>query len=256
MEKVEFVRIAPSYYELAVVLAVQTKQDYVADFELRRMYIIHPVEATEPNDTYCLIGNKDLLRIAITNLVEQQVIEALNDPFGPSQFKAGIGLDEYMSEQRQNIATPLYKATASGDVDWWLKDALLGLDRVAYRIGITSEGFQDPERDWTPIPLDRTDARVQKAIERVDEAITHVEQNNGYGTAYPEERQFVLDNLKLLSNTLKNAASTSITYIKTHGLNALQKLQDRFGTALIGEAARDASKALWTLIKEAAKAVL
>ncbi len=256
MEKAEFIRIAPAYYELAVVLALQSKPGYVPEFDIRRMYTIHPDDAADPEDNYCLVGNSDLFRIAIQNLVEKQVIEALLDPFGPSQFKEGDGLGDYLAEQRKNAASPFYKAEASGDVDWWLKDALHGLDSVANRIGITPQDFQDPEGDWAPIPLDRADVRVQNAIEQVDQTIAHVEQNNGYGTAYPEEKRFVLDNLKLLSDTLKNAASTSITYIKTHGLNALQKLQERFGTALIGEAAKEASKALWTLIKEAVKAVL
>jgi hypothetical protein len=74
-----------------------------------------------------------------------------------------------------------------------------------------------------------------------------------YGTEYPEEKRFVVDNLTLLSNTLRTAVSTSVAYIKTHGVNVLQKLQERFGNALIGEAARETAKALWTLIKEAVK---
>jgi hypothetical protein len=46
-----------------------------------------------------------------------------------------------------------------------------------------------------------------------------------------------------------------VNYLKVHGLNVLQKLQDRFGTALIGEAAKETAKALWALIREAVKAV-
>jgi|HubBroStandDraft_6_1064221.scaffolds.fasta_scaffold22696_4 hypothetical protein len=215
--------------------------------------MVTPDDATGPEDRYCLIANKELFRVAIHNLLEKMVIEALVDPFGPSQYKEGIALSDYLKEERENRNRPLYRAEASGEAERWLHEALENLDRVAREIGISAEDFQDSEGEWEPIPLDRADTRLQKAIEKVDETIKHVEQNNGYGTEYPEEKRFVVDNLTLLSNTLRTAVSTSVAYIKTHGVNVLQKLQERFGNALIGEAARETAKALWTLIKEAVK---
>lgn len=256
MEKAFFVKVAPAYYELAIVLALQNEQGYIPEFRLRQKYMVHPEEATGPEEGYCLLDSKELMRIALHNLIEHHVIEALIDPFGPSQYREGSGLGEYMNRERSGSDRPLFKAEASGDADRWLKDALEGLDKVAREIGITAEDFQDPEREWAPLPLDRSTPELRKAIETVDETVSHVEQNNGYGTEHPEEKRFVLDNLKLLSATLKNAASTSVAYIRTHGLNVLQKLQERFGTALIGEAAKEASKALWTFIKEAVKLIV
>lgn len=255
MDKPDFIRIAPAYYEFAVILALQSASGYLSEPELLRKYTARVRDDDGTDDWYCYLENKKLLQFAIAVLVKKGAIEALLDPFGPSQFKDGPKLSAYMDEQRADTASPLFKAEVSGDVRDWLHTALARLNMVCRELEVSADDWRDPEGEWEPIPLDQESETLKAANKALSDTIVQVEQNNGYAASYPEERKFILDNLKLLSSTLKTAATTSFNYVKVHGLRVLQKLQERFGAALIGEAAKETAKALWALIREGAKAI-
>jgi hypothetical protein len=61
---------------------------------------------------------------------------------------------------------------------------------------------------------------------------------------YPEERTFVIDNLRMLSDKLKSAGTISVSYIRTHGLSVLKRVQERFIDTSIGEGAKEVSNAI------------
>ena len=108
-----------------------------------------------------------------------------------------------------------------------------------------------PDREWAPLPLERESKSLQEAIASLEKTISEVEQNNGYAVEYPEERGYVLDNLKLLTSKMKTAATISANYVKTHGLSVLRRVEDRFVNAAIGEVAKHAAKALLHWLHEA-----
>ncbi len=70
-----------------------------------------------------------------------------------------------------------------------------------------------------------------------------------YSSEHGEERAYVLDNLKLLANRLKNAASISVGYVRAHGLSILKRLEERFAGIFTEESAKASARALWELIK-------
>jgi hypothetical protein len=76
MDKAYFIKIAPAYYELAVVLALQSTQGYIPEFQFRQKYMVTPDDATGPEDRYCLIANKELFRVAIHTGPAGRFIEA------------------------------------------------------------------------------------------------------------------------------------------------------------------------------------
>ena len=255
MNKAEFMKVAPLYYELAIVLRLQLTDGYISERELRGAYFIVESSNGRNGNSINLLADEELLQVSLSRLVDNGVIEALLDPFGPSQFGEGPELSSYVDKARSDRTSPHYKADASGNQLQWLQSALLRLNHVGRELGIAAEDWRSPESDWQPIPLDRTNELLGSTIEAIDHTITAVEQSNGYASGHPEERKYVLDNLRLLAGTLKTAATTSVNYVRTHGLDVLQKLQDRFGTALIGEAARETAKAIWQWLREATKAL-
>jgi hypothetical protein len=244
MDKSDLIRLAPAYYELAVLLELQGKTGYMPEFALRRAYTYHPGEAADPEDASCYIEHNALLKLAIKNLVEQGAIEALLDPFGPSQYREGPKLDQYMLIAREDPAHPLFKGEASGDAQRWLRIALENLNTACNRLDVTESDWNNPEHEWEPIPIDRSDNKLQEADRLLDETIAEVEKNNGYAVQHPQERNFVLENLRLLSRTLKTATETSAAYVRTHGLDVLKKLAIRFAGAVMEKLADGTAHAL------------
>jgi hypothetical protein len=253
MDKADFINIAPAYYELAVLVEVWTRGGYLSESTLRDAYT--------PSDDdgapgFTLLPSDVLLEKAIKALIKHDVIEAIDDHFGPTLYKRSHGINDYIERLEADSASAFHKSSRAPDRKSWIFNALVNLNAAYDRLNVRDEDFEKAELEWAPIPLDRADANLGNAIEAVDETIEQVEQNNGYAAEHPEERKFVLDNLRMLSDTLKNAATTSVAYVKNHGLNVLSKLQTRFGDALVGEVAKEAGKALWTWLREVVKAAL
>jgi hypothetical protein len=111
----------------------------------------------------------------------------------------------------------------------------------------------EPVDEWAPIPIERSDAALQHAIVTLDDTIKQVEESNGYAAEHAEERRYVLDGLKSLSNTLKTAGSASVRYLKHNGFAMLKLIRDRFTNTAIDQSAKAASDALLHLVKKAAE---
>lgn len=246
MDKADFIRLAPDYYKLAVVLVLREERGYVPSFSLKSKYYERHPDSTDPDDGYSLLENDALLQLAIDTLVKEQVIDALLDPFGPSQFRAGEGLGTYIDENLADASSPLHKAEASGDAERWLRAALERLNKIGAELEVTADDWQQPEAEWEPIPIERDNEAFLRAEAAVDHAIKEVEQNNGYASAHPEERNFVLEKLKLLSARFKSAKDISIGYVRANGVEALRKISHRFGNAAVGKVADAAITALLT----------
>lgn len=116
---------------------------------------------------------------------------------------------------------------------------------MRWYVGIQATDFDQPDREWEPIPLDLSEPELKVAIQAVDEVIELVRADNGYAATIPEERAFVLDGLSVLSTRLKTSETVSVPFIQTYGVDPFMKLVRRFGgTAieLLVAAAREALK--------------
>lgn len=243
MDKADFLRTAPAYYELAVLDALRRKKGYLSEEALQDFYTVNS-DPNDPSDFHCYIENVPLLQYAIERLSKTDAIEALLDDFGPPQYKAGEGHEAYMDEQRANKASPTFKSEASSDSDRWLRSALSRVNQTYRQLGLTQADFENPEADWAPIPIERSNKALLEAEAAVDKTIEEVEKNNGYADQHPEERNFVLDNLKLLSAKFKTGTTTSVAYVKIHGLEALKKVANRFAGMTASQVANVAIQAL------------
>lgn len=252
MDRADFIRLAPAYYELAVLALVWESQHHLSEESIQAAYAVGKDQYEEPET---LLGSSILLRQALKSLEIKNVVAVLEDPFGPTLYARADGISEYIEKLEADASSPFHKSSRAPSRGTWIFDALIKLDSIYSELAVTEAELERPDDEWAPIPLDRSSPTLQTAIAAVDETIKQVSESNGYAASHPEERKLVLDNLSALSQTLKTAATTSIAYVKQQGLSMLSKLQARFGDALVGEAAKEAAKALWTFIKEAAKSV-
>jgi hypothetical protein len=197
----------------------------------------------EGDEPHCLIDDFATWNQAVAWLVERRMIVAFTDPFGPPIYKKSDTFDSQWSDLCRS-ERPFENARQSGDERSWTYEALRAVYAEHIRLGIRASDFEDPERDWSPIPIDRNDESLQTAITALDRTIKEVEQSNGYASQYPEERNFVLDNLRLLSQKLKSAGTVSVSYVRIHGLSVLKRLQERFIDTSIGEGAKETTHAI------------
>lgn len=240
MDKADFIRVAPKYYMLAIIREMQKSYGYLSETAMRESYTYNDPDS----DDYCYIPNTHLLKAALDDLVSAGAIEIIEDDFGPALYRKTDQFEEAVEALESDLDGPFYKCKISPDGETWVRSALSKVNDVSTELDITVEDFKRPDREWEPIPLDHDNASLKAAIASLDKVTQQIEQSNGYASAHPEERNFVLDNLKLLSNRLKTAATVSLSYIRSHGLNVLKKVQERFVDTAIGEGAKETIKAL------------
>jgi hypothetical protein len=243
MDKAEFIEKAPGYYALAIALAVKRASSPLTQATIEAIY---PVTRTGRFGLggRSLLDNGHLWTIAIEFLQQRNMIGIFKDTFGPSIYHVENdfqkGWDELLSDDR----FPFKNFNILGEHEDWLHGALTNVAETFETLDIQPADFENPEREWEPIPLERNNESLQSAIIALDNTITQVEQSNGYASEHAEERNFVLDNLRMLSQKLKSAGTVSVSYVRTHGLSILKRLQDRFVDTSIGEGAKEARNAI------------
>jgi hypothetical protein len=242
MDKADFIKLAPKYYALAIGLRFSKHGGSQTRQSIMKEYVVQEEGGTS-EDNYCLVDDFTIWNRAIDWLVEREMIVAFTDPFGPPVYTKGGTFDSQWNDLCRD-QSPFENAAASGDPGRWIYQALDSVYREYIKLGIRSSDFEDPERDWAPIPIEQNNEALQTAIVALDKTITEVEQSNGYASEYAEERNFVLDNLRMLSQKLKSAGTISVSYIRTHGLSVLKRVQDRFIDTSIGEGAKETTNAI------------
>jgi hypothetical protein len=243
MDKAEFIRLAPKYYALAILLQL-VKGKPVTYQSIAEEYTVK----SDDEDEF-LLQNGNLWAIATDWLMEKELVVAFSDPFGPPVYTQTDTFDSRFNDLF-NSEMPFQNAQASGDSRRWAFQALRRVYEEEIRLSIRSSDFDDPESEWKPIPLEPSNLALQNAVISLDKTIVEIEQSNGYASEHPEERNFVLDNLRLLSQKLKSAGTVSVLYVRTHGLNVLKRVQDRFVDTAIGEGAKETTKAILRWLQE------
>ncbi|MBL4863832.1 MAG: hypothetical protein JKY63_02910 [Rhodobiaceae bacterium] len=104
--------------------------------------------------------------------------------------------------------------------------------------------------DWEPLPVERDDPQLKKAVAALDTAITEIESDNGYSATEPDERNAVVSSLKTASEALKT--QSQIYYFQFRSLiwEPLEKAGKRFGNAATGLSIQAAKEALKEVFKD------
>jgi hypothetical protein len=242
VDKNEFVRKAPEYYALGIAIALSKNS---------RARTIGAIESAFSSSDYFFFQKTDLVDEAFKILARYGVVSIVADDFGPTMFRAEDRLSDW-TKSETNPITLFGKFKELGDVAW-LRSAIRKVNDTYDELQIEPADFDQDALDapWEPIPIERSDQVLAEAMERVQDAIKSIEQDNGYAANAPGERQYVLANLKAFQNTIAEQLEIYWLQIKTFALEPLGRVITRFGAAAVGIAATAAKDAIIEWLKTA-----
>jgi len=178
------------------------------------------------------------------------LIVIVRDEFGPDIIKRASDFWGAWREVVENEYAPFSKYALAGDDGYnWLRRALASVNENFDRLNIQEGDFVKTDDEWTPIPLDRADQKLQEATEALEATIEELRKDNGYGATYPEEKTYVLEKLESAHKRLKEDAQISWMYLKNFAFEPLGRIAKRFGQAAIGLIAASAKEALKSWLK-------
>jgi hypothetical protein len=249
MDKKQFVERAPIYYALAIVAYFKDTALQVASLGAMEEFYSVPND-DDPSESYSYIGKYLVLDRAVEWLVQRDVVSEIADDFGPSIFTLTLQADAILTALEADKSLPFSKYGMLNRPQDWLRHALRSLNNTYDNLEITPADFKNPDQEWEPLPLDRTDPALQKAIGALDDTIEQVRADNGYNATVPEERNYVLDGLSAVSKRLKEATAVSVPYIQKYALEPLGMIMRRFKDAALGVAAAAARQAVIEFLKQ------
>lgn len=253
MDREKFIERAPHYYVLAIKEffdGSHAENGIATAARLQRHY--HEEDDSGVPVDY--LENDILLARAIRFMVERDLLHVQEDDFGPPLFSQADFANttwDALREERGSLYSR-YVDIPSNERRSWLDEALKKVNVEFMRLELKAADFEEdvkPDDVWEPLPIDRQSETVQEVIKALDNTAELVRQDNGYSSTVPQERAYVVDALNAVSKTLKEAQSTSLTYIRAYALDPLQMLIKRFGPAAIGAAAKLAKDVIYTWLK-------
>lgn len=241
MDKSTFIERAPEYYALALAYSLreaatrtpQTIGDMLDHFANYASRLESPV----------------LVEHGMKILVDAHVVEEITDDFGPSVYVARSNLADWMKYQNEY---PVFKKFAAIQSESWLVQAIRSVNEQYHLLDIKSSDFSDVSRDqfWEPIPLDRSDPKLEEVARVIDQAIVSIEADNGYAVTFPGERDYALSALKTVSTLIRQESQIYWMQLKTFAIDPLNRVIKRFGEAAVGLVARAAKDALFDWLKD------
>jgi hypothetical protein len=251
MDRAQFVKTAPAYYAMAIMLFFRNSGQQPADGDtIERSLSEHNDDSSDPDDLYYFLEKPLIFDRAMGWLIDEDIIEAVHDEFGPSIFLPTSRFDPMISQLERDPNLPFQKFRTLRYSESWLRSALRKVNETYDDLQITRSDFENPDAEWQPIPLERDAPELQTAIAKLDKTIEQVRGDNGYSATVPEERALVLESLATASRILKEATSISAPFLKRYAFEPLQMLIRRFGPAAIGIAATGARDALVEFVKQ------
>lgn len=252
MDRRLFIERAPQYYALALALgAVRLEKELFTETEVREELGRDDIRFRRR------MGRRALANAGMHLLVEAGVIQVIKEDFGPNLYQRDPTLNWAWMFEGDGLKIPAFARYGQLQNLSWLAEALEDVDNKYQELQITEEDFEQPAPSfWEPLPLDRSDEQLLAATEKVDEAISKIEADNGYSVTLPGERDYVLQSLKSFSRTLKESAQITAMQIKTFALEPLNLVIKRFKGAALETVAGAAKDALVVWLKAKFGAVI
>jgi hypothetical protein len=178
------------------------------------------------------------------NLTEEEIFTIASDLGGPAYVTTII--EELLNREiiRQVSASNYdieyaVRPSAFVYVERLLEDPDLNFSQTLNRVPDTDTPDSGHKSDdvWRPLPIDREAPEYSEAVESIGEAVQIVEQDNGYPTSDPEERNQIVDSLKTGLQWIKEGAP-SLAQIRATVVAPLKFLASKFSGAAMGEAAK------------------
>jgi len=245
MNKIEFVQRAPTYYAIAIFAAIER----ATGVKTRES-----IDSFWDKENY-ILSNDSVWNAAVRLMGEAGVIEIIEDDFGPDLYRATPALQDWFNGkfEQENSAVTKYKAAGKA----WLKDAISQVNRAYAQLRIQPDDFKAVEEsEWQPIPIDRQGAEIKRVEEALEEAIEKIEGDNAYPVHAPDERKYVLTNLKAFKRFLSENTSIYISQVDAFVIQPVKLVIARYGSAATGLAGTAVRQAVFDWIKTHAAKLL
>jgi hypothetical protein len=238
VERNRLIELAPKYYQLAFCAFFSKGNNKIAS-----SMTLWQQAGSDHNATFWH---------ALNGLVEKGILEVIRDDFGPPLYRKTDAFEAQWKEikNKSQPDTPAFKYNLDPNGEVWLTTAMQAVNKALKEQDIKPEEFGKPDAEWEPLPVERTNAKLKKATEELEKTIEAAEADNGYAANLPEEKAFVVENLKNAVEKLKTENSISYAYLKRKAIDALDTLIRRFGKASLGLVAQSARAALFDWLKE------
>jgi hypothetical protein len=234
MERDRLIALAPQYYTIAIC-AFFDRTD---------------VASSNTVWNNARLENGPVFWRTLEMLVEMQMLTAVKDDFGPPIYKRAPNFEKEWNKLKETPDTPYSRYALDPQSALWIIAALENVHEALKKQKIKEEDLKKPDAEWEPLPIERQDPKLQKATKELDQTIAAVEADNGYSATLPEERAFVVENLKEATERLKKEDAISYAYLKRKVIDVLDVLIRRFGKAAVGLTAQAARAALFDWLKE------
>jgi hypothetical protein len=242
VERNRLVELAPQYYQIAFCAFFSKPNNKIASS--------HTLWGDAKSD------HSPTFWHALNALVDKGMLQVIPDDFGPPLYTRTESFAAQWTEIKKQPNTPAFKYSLDPNNDAWLAAAILSVNKALKEQDIKNEDFAKPDAEWAPLPVERTNPKLQKATEELENAIKAANADNGYAANLPEEKAFVVENLNDAVAKLKTDDSISFAYLKRKAIDTLDILIRRFGKASLGLVAQAARAALFDWLKEiGAKAI-
>ena len=251
MANKSFLERALPYYVLAIATTMyghsQSNSTPLSGHDIRSRWRIRESWEGETHELE-LLADEDLFKGAIAVCEEHHLLESLVDDFGPDYYLPTDEAHNGYTSLQVAYAAFFRKHEKAGD--GWLSGALEEIARQ--RAEARKAGHQDnpsvnlaTSDEWAPLPLHRESPKLAEVSAAIDRTIEAVRTDNGYSATHPEERRWVLDNLKVFATTIKQETQISLAYVREFAVKPILRLVERFGNSasgMIASAARDTIK--------------
>jgi hypothetical protein len=220
IERDRLIELAPQYYQLAFCVFFAKPSNTIASSN------------TIWSETAS--GHSPTFWHTLKVLVDRGTLEVMPDDFGPSLYTRTDAFSSNWAEIKKQPGSPAFKYNLDPNGQTWLGSAMISVNSALKEQDIKSEDFTKPDAEWQPLPLERTNSKLQKATAELEKTIEAAEADNGYAANLPEEKAFVVENLKNAVEKMKTDDSVSYAYLKRKAIDALDIIILRFGSASLG----------------------
>lgn len=242
MKVTDLRRKAIPYYACYIAQSLGDNSSITLD-ELRRLSYVNssPFESA-----HFRLDNRDCIADAAEYLADNGLIKFIPDEFGPDILVRASTFYENWEALRQDESSVFYKhALAAHNGDDWIGSALDAINKQLNEIELESgEGEAEATADeWEPLTIERESDSFRSAMEAAEKALETIEQNNGYATTDPEERDGIVNTLRGTLDALKRGRPSRGAVVEGM-LSPLKYISKKFSDSVMGEIAKVAVTAL------------
>lgn len=228
MDRARFIEIAPYYYALAIASFFREfmTEATATKIAIRARFWDDNSQESDPDNVENHLGNDVLFDAGIAILVAKEMVSIIGDDFGPDIYERTDAFDAGWQSFASDKELPFYKFSVGRRP--WLENALSSVNIRYAQLEIKREDFEQPNKEWEPLPLDRRDTKLQAVTEQLEDTIEQVRADNGYAATSPGERDVVVESLSDVASKLKKDTSTTWGYLQRNAFEPLKLVLRRF----------------------------